>query len=452
VKRLPAGIYRVDRGETAGYLRLWSAAKGDYVWNGIAGSVVISAGASPLRLDEQAINGYTNDHWSGDFRIVRNGNSLDLINHVGIERYVRGVVPCEVPASWDQAAVRAQAVAARTYAVATRKGGDFDAYPDTRSQVYCPIEQQAAASDDAVDATKRQVVKYQGAIVATFFSSSSGGRTSSLQASWGSTNQPYLVPVADPYDAANGLNPNHPWAPKVFTPEGLTAKLGVSGLVKRMDHNIDPSSRRVLSLLLHRTNGDALLSGGDVYSRLGLRSTYFRILQVSLVAPPSAPAGSPFTLKGRILPVPGKYRLEQRVGATGEWTEIRAPGLREEDGFFQVAKRSGKNVEFRVKRKYAFSPVESILIYPAMTLETGPGGAFRGTMRPILAGAEVILKQKVSGAWETRDTAAVGAAGGYSFSVPATTGHWKVHFAGDADHSKGNSPVLVIDAAARRLA
>ncbi|MDX6593362.1 MAG: stage sporulation protein [Gaiellales bacterium] len=451
-RRLPAGIYRLEPGTTAGNLRLWSAATGRFVWQGIEGSFMLSAGSAPLRLDERAINGYTNDHWAGDFRIVRHGTALDLINHVGMERYVRGVVPCEVPATWEKAAVRAQAVAARTYAVATRKSGEFDAYPDTRSQVYCPIEQQAAASDDAVTATKRQVVKHNGSIATTFFSSSSGGRTSSIQASWGSTDQQYLVPVPDPYDSANGLNPNHDWSPKLYTPEALTAQLGVSGLIKRMDHNIDSPSKRVLSLVLHRAEGPTQLSAGTVFSRLGLRSTFFRILQTSLVAPAEAVAGSTFTLQGRLLPKPtGAFRLEQRVGKGGDWTEVKTPTL-DEDGFFAIPRRSNKNIAYRLIRKHAFSPVEKIGVYPNLTLEAPPGGGFRGTMvRPVLAGSEVLLVRNLGSGWEIRDSAVVGPAGGYSFSVPVTTGTWKAHFAGDDDHSKGNSPYLEVTAPARPL-
>src|SRR5689334_15645777 len=159
-KTLPAGRYRVDRGTSAGHLRLWSHDEAAYVWKGIVGSLLITPGSSPLQLNERAINGYTGDHWWGAFHVLYSGGSLSLVDVVPMENYVRGVVPCEVPASWLPAAVRAQAIAARSYAAATAGGSVFDAYPDTRSQMYCPIEQQAAASDAAVAATKRQVVKY----------------------------------------------------------------------------------------------------------------------------------------------------------------------------------------------------------------------------------------------------------------------------------------------------
>src|SRR4029078_13001050 len=95
-------------------------------------------------------------------------------------------------------------------------------------------------------ATKHQVVKYGGQVATTFFSSSSGGRTSSIAASWGRPNQPSRVPVRDRYDGAGGLNPNHTWPPRVYSPSGLGSALGVGGSVSSLDTNIDgPSQPRV---------------------------------------------------------------------------------------------------------------------------------------------------------------------------------------------------------------
>ena len=112
------------------------------------------------------------------------------------------------PRGW-LAALRAQAVAARSYAVATRHPTSlFDAYADTRSQVYGPIEHEAAGFERRPSpATAHQVLWYSGSVAVGFFSSSSGGWTASEQAAWGSGGEPYLVPVRDRYDGAQGLNP-----------------------------------------------------------------------------------------------------------------------------------------------------------------------------------------------------------------------------------------------------
>jgi stage II sporulation protein D len=442
-KSLPAGSYRVDLGTTAGNVRLWSGSAGRYIWKGIVTAIRISPGSTPLRLGDTAINGYGGDHWWGDFRIARSGGSLSLVDYVPMEKYVRGVVPCEVPASWQPQAVEAQAVAARSYAAATRGGGSFDAYPDTRSQMYCPIERQAAASDAAVVATKRQIVKYGGHVATTYFSSSSGGRTSSLSASWGSSDQPYLVPVRDHYDGAGGLNPNHTWSPKLYTPSNLAAQLGVSGSVSSLDLTIDDPSQRVLSMVVHHGGVATPLTAGDVFSRLGLRSTYFRILQVSLAAPKSVDAGQPFQLRGRLWPKPlGAFTLQVRIGAEGAWKPVTTAVPLDSEGRFSISRSPGKDVSYRLVRRSAFSPVIHVHVHPLLTLASG--GGFHGTMTPAVQGATVILQNDTPGGWVDVESATVAAGGGYQFAQAVTSGTWRARFHRDADHSDATSATLVV--------
>jgi stage II sporulation protein D len=443
-RSLPAGSYRVDPGTVAGQLRLWSRAGGKYVWKGIVSPLQVAPHGGPLQLDD-SVNGFIHDHWWGDFRIDRSGGSLSLVDVVGMERYVSGVVPCEMPASWLPEAVQAQAVAARSYAVATAGGGTFDAYADTRSQMYCPIEHQVAASDAAVAATKHQVVKYGGHVATTFFSSSSGGRTSSLAASWGATNQPYLVPVRDRYDGAGGLNPNHTWTPRVFSPSGLGKALGV-GSVSSLDTTIDGPSQRVLSVLVHSGGGDHSLTAGDVFSRLGLRSTYFRILQVTLTAPKSSIAGDAYHLKGRLWPRPkGAFRLESKKGASGSWRQVTAPVVLDSTGRFSIVRHSVADASYRLVRKGASSPTVRVRVHAALTLSKK--GGFHGTMRPRLAGATVTLERLTAGRWVSAGTATISPKGGYRFSTAVSSGSWRAHFRRDADHSSGASATLVVPSA-----
>jgi SpoIID/LytB domain protein len=368
-RSLPAGSYRVDTGPVAGNLRLWSTADNDYIWKSIKAPLLIAAGSSPLELDDAALNGYDNDHWWGDFRIDRSGGgSLSLVDVVLMERYVRGVVPCEVPASWLAAAVQAQAVAARSYAAATAGGSEFDAYPDTRSQMYCPIERQAAASDAAVKATARQVVTYHGSVATAFFSSSSGGRTSSISASWGGTDLPYLMPVKDRYDGANGLNPNHTWSPVKYTRSGLASALGLGGKVGSLDMTINHASERVRSAVFHTSRGDRTLTASDVFSRLGLRSTYFRIVQATLSGPSRITRGQSFTLTGRLLPRPGStVKLEFRTASSGAWKTIDRKIRLDSNGRFSLRRHPSQDVSYRISRKRVFSPVVRVQVRATVT-------------------------------------------------------------------------------------
>ena len=91
-------------------------------------------------------------------------------------------MPLESPASWPIEALKAQAVAARTYALTTSKGGaGFDHYPDTRSQVYGGVGAEVASTNAATQQTAGQLVTYQGTPVATYFFSTSGGRTEDVE-------------------------------------------------------------------------------------------------------------------------------------------------------------------------------------------------------------------------------------------------------------------------------
>ncbi len=119
--------------------------------------LVLVGAAGGVRVLGKAGNGVTNGRYRGDLEL-RAGSlgGISAINAVSLEDYIRGVVPGEVPASWPDAALRAQAVAARTYAIATSKNGDgFDQYADTRSQMYPGISGEHPRTNAAVQATGR---------------------------------------------------------------------------------------------------------------------------------------------------------------------------------------------------------------------------------------------------------------------------------------------------------
>ena len=118
--------------------------------------------------------------YRGKLTVSSDGKLVQVVDTVGLEPYLKGVVPSEMPSTWPPEALKAQAVAARSYALANlTKGRAFDLYGDTRSQVYGGVDAEAAATSAAVDATKGQVVLYNGKVANTLFFSTSGGRTAS---------------------------------------------------------------------------------------------------------------------------------------------------------------------------------------------------------------------------------------------------------------------------------
>jgi stage II sporulation protein D len=445
-KRLAAGKYHLQRGGTPGRLQLVNGSTGA-VTKRLVAPVRISPGSQPLRLNDSAGIGFVRDHWHGSFRVAISGSSLLCIDLVGLEKYLRGVVPSEMPASWMAPALKAQAVAARSYAVATRNpSGLFDAYADTRSQVYGPIEHEAPASTAAVRSTVHRVVWYRHTVATTFFSSSSGGRTASEQAAWGtSSGQPYLVPVIDRYDSAGGANPYHDWPATTYTPAGLARALGVSGAVGSVAMTIDGPSQRILHLAVTSSGGTSTLSGVQAQGRMGLRSNYFRILQRTLAAPATAVAGHPFTLTGRAWPKPtGGVTLQRRTTATGRWQVAVAHVKLGKKGNFALSLAPTADRWYRlVSAGKAVSPRVAVKVVPALTLAV-TRGRFHGTMYPALPGESLVLFKHTASGWVSVETQTAGRKGHAAFTTAPASGTWRLHYDGDATHRRGHSPALVV--------
>ena len=205
--------------------------------------------------------------------LPRGDGGLYAINSVPLEGYVKGVVANEMPADWPADALRAQAVAARSYALATSASGPFDQYDDTRSQVYGGLGSETPATNNAVEATSGRVVKFHGRVATTFFFSSSGGRTENVENVFaGSDPKPYLKSVRDPFEDAS---PYHHWR-ETFSQSEIESKLGslVQGSLQSIEVTKRGRSPRIVSAKLVGSAGTTEVSGSTLQSRLGLRSTW----------------------------------------------------------------------------------------------------------------------------------------------------------------------------------
>ena len=194
------------------------------------------------------------------------------VKRVPLERYVRGVIGVEMSPSWPAAALEAQAVASRTYALTAHAGGSrFDVYSDTRSQVYRGAAAESAATNAAVAATAGQILLYGGKPAITYFFASSGGMTESVQYGFpGAESEPWLVGVVDPFEGASSR-----W--KVEMPFAAAAKR-LRGLFKGSFHGIEVRKRgaspRILSARVLGTAAASVVDGPTLAARLGLRSTW----------------------------------------------------------------------------------------------------------------------------------------------------------------------------------
>jgi stage II sporulation protein D len=199
--------------------------------------------------------------------------SLNAVDALPVDQYVKGVIPNESPASWPQAALRAQAVAARSFALTGGVSGNgFDLYDDTRSQVYKGLSSETAATNEAAEATRGQVVMYGGQIAETFFSACSGGHTESVQNAFFGPPIPYLVGVPDPYD---GACPLHNWQLKLSESE-ISSKLSsyLNGALKRVVVTQRGVSPRIVWAKLYGTGGVTKIRGDQLESALGAYSTW----------------------------------------------------------------------------------------------------------------------------------------------------------------------------------
>ena len=275
---------------------------------------------------------------------------VNAINAVSLEDYVAGVVARESPSSWPAEALKAQAVAARTYAITTSKAGDgFDQYADTRSQVYGGVAAETPSTNAAVAATRGQVVTYDGEPVTTFFFSTSGGRTENVEnTNVGAGPQPHLKSVADPYD---DVSPKHRWKPTKLTLAQAGAKL--SGLVKGRFKGIAVVKRgkspRIVAADVVGSRGRTRVDGATLRARLGLLDTwaYFTSIATRKAKPsPTGGAGAAgprphAAVTGSVVParVGAEVQVQRREG--GDWRTVASTVVRRGGRYRAAVARTG---------------------------------------------------------------------------------------------------------------
>ncbi|MEJ7798132.1 MAG: SpoIID/LytB domain-containing protein [Solirubrobacteraceae bacterium] len=398
------GATRVAGGRALDPARAYAATRA------LGGGVVLrSAGgrdlgtyAAPLRitgspagvlLRGRAQNDRTDGRYRGDLELRPAALGVSAINVAGLEDYVRGVVAGEVPASWPAAALRAQAVAARTYAVATRKDGDgFDQYADTRSQVYIGVAGEQPSTNAAVGATRDEIVAYQGKPIVTYYFSTSGGRTENVENSFiGAEPQPWLKSVDDPHDDGS---PRHRWT-KRMSVASADARLG--GLVKGDLRQIKVLRRgrspRVVRAQIVGTGGRTSVTGPQLRARLGLYDTWARFTVITA------------------------------NGVRGDGNVPRAPkpkvsspgGSAPSSGGAAPSARAAAVARAAVAREVAQARV---------------AGAIAGRVAPAAAGRTIVVQRRVAGAWVAQLQTRTRDGGRYRATV-FEPGLYRVSYAGE---------------------
>jgi len=394
----------------------------------LPGPLLFQPGVSPLTLKRR---------YRGAIQVDVDTGRLRAINVVGLEQYLYGVVPSEMPFLWAPEALKAQAVVARSYALAVRKSGPFDLYPDTRSQMYLGLDHERPSTNAAVDATAGKVLLYDGVVAKTYFFSTSGGRTASSEDMWG-TPIPYLVSVTDPYDS---ISPYHNWGPFAFSAVKFGRALHAGGAVVDAQAALN-SSGRISTLTVETVRGELSLDASPSRRLLGLRSTWFTVGVLSL-NPPAAPVtyGSAARLTGLARGI-SPVMLQQRF--TGGWQDVgEVSGGK--DGTLAVAVKPTVTTDYRLATGTAAAGAARVAVAPLVRLRPPQTQTeLRGYVRPVSSGTTVLVQRAQGTKWATAARATLDASGDFVASLQLTAGTYRARVAPGHGLVPGISPVLQV--------
>lgn len=380
--------------------------------------------------------------YRGEIVLRKQDGTLLLLNHVGLQPYLQGVVPGEMPADWHPEALKVQAVAARSYALASIvPGGKFDVYDDTRDQVYGGVAWEKPSTNAAVRATANEVRHWSGGLATTFFYSSSGGRTASNEDVWpGGSPLPYLRSVPDPYDS---ISPHHTWGPFRYSRNALDAKLGAHVIGRLRDIVVDVNaSRRADSIRITGSGGKTSMEGWLVREVLGLKSSWLRVGVLDLRAERGTiKRGENVELRGLARAV-GAARLERRLPGA-EWKRSKDLALTKASrfvtsagprltGWFRVGSRKGKGnaVLVRVATKVRF-------------FKPDDRNSLAGFVRPAAAGIKIEIQRRTGGSWTEVAQGTTDASGRFDVALEVADGVYRAR--ADAPGTElGTSPRLTV--------
>jgi stage II sporulation protein D len=387
----------------------------------LAGPVVFLPGKAPLEVGTP---------YRGQIEVAVTGKKLNAVNAVGLEDYLAGVVPREMPAGWASEALKAQAVAARSYALAHRvRGQAFDLYADVRSQVYGGIDAEDARATQAIEATAGEVLTYDGKIADTLFHSTSGGSTISAEEAFG-TAVPYLVGVDDPFSS---LSPVHAWGPvavpDVTVRRGLKLGAPVLGL-----RPVRAPSGRVSSVVVKTTVGQQTVSGSALRSGAGLRSTWVTKLASVSLTRPAGPAvyGQKFSfvVRGQGTKVTVQWRVD------GAWESVGGPGKK-----ISASARLHWPTRYRLLVGNTVARNVTIPVAPRIAARRVATG-IAGKVTPVREGSTVHVQRLEGEDWLPSGKAVVDGSGAFLAELELAPGSYRVRSAPAAGYAQGLSATI----------
>ena len=216
--------------------------------------------------------------YRGALQILRRGNGLTVVNRLQLDEYLYGVIPNEMPTDWNGEALKAQAIAARSYALYDKNDGKhaadgFDVCTTTDCQVYGGIASENAAANRAVDATRGMVLTYQHAPICAVFHTASGGSTENSRDVWGA-DVPYLKAVNDGAERSPYMN----WSVRLSAAQlaqKISAQQGNIGTLKAIDtsHFKQKADAEAKYIRFIGSKKSVNMTGAQLRSLLNLKSS-----------------------------------------------------------------------------------------------------------------------------------------------------------------------------------
>ena len=208
--------------------------------------------------------------YAGKLKIFILDNEILVVNVLGIEKYLSSVVGSEMPAKWPLEALKAQAIASRTYALKQKGNPLYDIDSTNKNQVYIGLEARTYKTTRAVTSTRALVLTHNNKLINSLFHSSSAGMTENSQDVW-KNKYPYLTSVKD-FDKNN---PKLRWYKK-FSNDQLQKLFPRIGGIKKIEILNVTQTGRVKNLKIYGDFGSDQISGVDIRKRLNLKSTLVR--------------------------------------------------------------------------------------------------------------------------------------------------------------------------------
>ena len=383
--------------------------------------VVLDCPTAPLVLNARA--------YHGTLVVRRHAKKLSVVNTLPLDQYVRGVVAGEMPFRWTIGALAAQAVAARSYALATLKPGKtFDLYDDTRSQVYGGIAYETTRTNLAVAKTANKVLLWHGHVATTFFFSTSGGRTADVREVWPRLGDvPYLRAVDDPYDARS---PHHLWGPVTLDAARVAKRLHVPAGAFSVVRSAGSGHVRSVRV------GSRSVDGDTFRHDLGLASTWFELGELSLAGSrPQVRFGGKVGLAMQAEGV-GRAKLQRRIGA-GSWKTLAVV-----DGRRRVTVEPRGHTLYRLATRTVTGPVVAVAVAPRLRVEPAAAEELSGTVEPVLRG-ELTVMRRVAAGWKVVAHPKLDARGAFTAPLRLRPGTYRVTRAGDARYAPATASLLV---------